>query len=172
MNLQRSRANKSELEIRRGKIGQWDDQSKKYSIWELEVPERGNWICTEGWLSGIESRTLPTTKGHQRPTLWVGLTECPHRSAHHCENIRKVGTIGQSHQLLERKKIHYNGWGISLVSGCMLHEKQDDWGSALKILKEQDFQLWILYSTKLSPKQQVEQRHFQVNENLNDNKNS
>ena len=53
----------------------------------------------------------------------------------------------------------------------MLHEKQDDSGSALKILKEQDFQLWILYSTKLSPKQQVEQRHFQVNENLNDNKN-
>ena len=45
-------------------------------------------------------------------------------------------------------------------------------GSALKILKEQDFQLWILYSTKLSPKQQVEKRHFQVNENLNNNKNS
>lgn len=104
MNLQRSRANKSELEIRREKIGQWDDQSKKYSIWELEVPERGNWICTEGWLSGIESRTLPTTKGHQCPTLWVGLTECPHRWAHHCENIRKVGTMGQSYQFLERKK--------------------------------------------------------------------
>lgn len=119
MNLQRSRANKSELGIRREKIWQWDDQSKKYSLWELEVPERGNWISAEGWLSGIQARILPTTKGHQRPTLWAGPTERPHRWAHHCEHIRKVGAIGQSYQFLERKKIHYKGSGISLVSGVL-----------------------------------------------------
>lgn len=171
MNLQRSRAKKSELGIRREKIWQWDDQSKKYSLWELEVPERGNWISAEGWLSGIQARILPTTKGHQRPTLWAGPTERPHRWAHHCEHIRKMGAIGQSYPFLERKKNTLQRIRNQPGFRCFKNRSKTT-GSALKILKEQDFQLWILYSTKLLPKQQVEQRHFQVNENLNNNKNS